>query len=164
MQGIMFCPKVIYNRLTSRFVLWLNWIDAKAGFSAAYYAVAVSDTAFGPFKLVSPNVTSLAYPNVGDFGFWKDDATQEAYIIYTGAIGAGHLMSVEKLSDDYLQTLGADYNSGVFGSNVEAPSLFRRDGVYYASFGTCCCYCGEGSGVTFYSADARSAPTRRSSS
>jgi hypothetical protein len=152
LQGIMFCPKVLYNRLTSRFVLWINWIDAKAGFSAAYYAVAVSDSAYGPFKLVTVNVTTLTYPIVGDFAFWKDDDTQEAYIIYTGAIDKGHLMSVEKLSDDYTATLGAQYNSGVFGNFVEAPSMFRHEGVYYASFGTCCCY------VTFYSASAPLGP------
>eukprot|EP00456_Euglypha_rotunda_P031921 TRINITY_DN24782_c0_g1_i4.p1 TRINITY_DN24782_c0_g1~~TRINITY_DN24782_c0_g1_i4.p1 ORF type:complete len:156 (+),score=29.23 TRINITY_DN24782_c0_g1_i4:3-470(+) len=60
-------------------------------------------------------------------------------------------MSVEKLTDDYLQTTGSSGNSGFFGdSNVEAPAMFKRNGFYYAVFGSCCCYCEEGSSPIVY--------------
>jgi len=52
--------------------------------------------------------------------------------------------SVEQLTPDYTQSLGAVANSNFFGASfVEAPSLFKRSetGVYYAVFGSCCCYC-----------------------
>ena len=139
------------------FPLWLccvdvSGIDAKAGFSRAFYATATSPSPFGPFTLHSINVTSVANPNVGDFALWADDLTGAAFILYTGNISAGHLMSVEPLTPDYLSTLGSPYNSGVLGHDVEAPALFQQGGRFIASFGHTCCYCGEGSAVSFYSA------------
>jgi len=96
-----------------------------------------------PFQIVNDNVTTLAWNDTGD-----------AYIIYSSHIegyNPNHLMSVEKLSDDYLSSLGKQFNSGFFGqSDVEAPAMFKRNGVYYAVFGSCCCNCQEGSGVTVY--------------
>jgi hypothetical protein len=39
-------------------------------------------------------------------------------------------------------------SSGAFGNAfVEAPALFKRQGVYYALFGECCCFCSFGSGI-----------------
>jgi hypothetical protein len=62
-------------------------------------------------------------------------------------------MSVEKLSDDFLTTMGTKYNSGFFGASfVEAPMIFKRYGIYYAVFGSCCCYCRSGSPVTVHTA------------
>jgi hypothetical protein len=148
----MFCPKVLYNSWTRLWVLWVNWIDAKEGFSKAFYATATSTSPFGPFRLHSVNVTTVANPNVGDFALWADPLTGAGFIIYTGNISSGHLMSVEALTPDYLQTSGREFNSGVLGSNVEAPSLIQQGDRFIASFGQCCCYCGEGSPVTFYSA------------
>ena len=149
-RGIMFCPKVIYNRKTQLYVLWINWLDANGGFSKAYYGVATSTTPFGPFTLTNLNVTTVAYLNTGDFAFFEEADGSAAYIIYTGNINNGHHMSIERLTDDYQNTLGVKYNSGTIGLNVEAPSMFRRNDIYYAVFGTCCCYCGQGSPVTVY--------------
>lgn len=62
-------------------------------------------------------------------------------------------MSVERLTPDFTATLGASGSSGYFGdSNVEAPALFKRQGIYYAVFGACCCYCGGGSPVIVHTA------------
>ena len=42
----------------------------------------------------------------------------------------------------------SNVSSGVFGNSfVEAPAFFKRNGVYYALFGNCCCFCGHGSGI-----------------
>jgi hypothetical protein len=35
---------------------------------------------------------------------------------------------------------------------IEAPSLFFRNGLYYAVFGHCCCYCYQGSGAIVHTA------------
>lgn len=68
-------------------------------------------------------------------------------------------MSVEKLSDDYLSSLGKQFNSGFFGqSGVEAPAIFKRNGIYYAVFGSYCCYCQDGSGVTIYTSSSPLGP------
>ena len=112
--------------------MWFNPI-LDADFTVSYYAIATSPSPLGPFVLVSRNVTSLAYQNVGDFNLFQDeDGT--AYVIYTAHITTAskdnvhtHFMSVERLTDDFLSTEGAAGNSGFFGDEyVEAPALFRR--------------------------------------
>lgn len=152
--GIMFCPKMLFNKKTSNWVLWYNWIDVKFGFAASYYAVAVSKTPLGPFKVVNPNVTTLAWSDTGDFALFSDD-DGAGYIIYTSHIqgpwSQTHTMSVEQLTDDYTATRGMSRNSGFFGDTfVEAPTMFKRNNKYYAVFGHCCCYCGQGSPVKAY--------------
>ena len=50
-------------------------------------------------------------------------------------------------------------SSGIFGNHfVEAPAIFKRNGVYYALFGECCCFCGQGSGIGVYTAAAPLGP------
>jgi len=163
-QGIMFCPKVLYNSKTNKWVLWFNFLPSTgSGVSQSLYSVAVSSTPHGPFQLVNENVSTLAWPNTGDFNLFQDD-NGDAYIIYTSHIDASiynpsHVMSVEKLADDYLSSLGKQNNSGFFGQTfVEAPAMFKRQGIYYAVFGQCCCYCQEGSGVTVYTASSPLGP------
>jgi len=149
---ILFCPKVLYNAATLNYVLWFNWING-SDFSQSYYAVATSPKPTGPFQLVNPIVKTLAYSDTGDFALFGDD-DGKGYIIYTAHIqgyDTTHVMSIEQLSDDYTYTLGADFNSGFFGDSfVEAPTMFKRQGVYYALFGQCCCYCQEGSPPKVY--------------
>eukprot|EP01089_Gocevia_fonbrunei_P020830 TRINITY_DN7846_c0_g1_i1.p1 TRINITY_DN7846_c0_g1~~TRINITY_DN7846_c0_g1_i1.p1 ORF type:complete len:312 (-),score=46.73 TRINITY_DN7846_c0_g1_i1:6-941(-) len=152
-KGVMFCPKVLYNARNNNFVLWFNWIDLAGGWSASYYAVAVSPNPEGPFKIVSKNVTTLAFADTGDFSLFLDD-DNSAYIIYTSHIANSaitHRMSVEKLTDDFTASLGTSYNSGFFGqSPVEAPAMFKKDDIYYSVFGSTCCFCGEGAPVNVY--------------
>lgn len=142
-DAILFCPKLVHNAATGKYVLWFNWIQG-ADFSASFYAVATADTYLGPFTVVVPKVTSLAYTNTGDFSLFVDEGGA-GYIIYTAHITGypvTHQMSVEALTDDFLGTRGAGASSGFIGASfVEAPALFRRGGVYYAVFGQCCCYC-----------------------
>jgi len=152
--GILFCPKVIYNAVQNNYVLWFNWIDAKAGFTASYYASAISDTPYGPFKILNQNI-QMGSSNTGDFDLFVDD-DGKAFVIYTSHItdaAITHVMSVELLAPDYLSSMGIQHNSGYFGSaGVEAPALFKRGSTYYAVFGACCCYCASGSPVTVHTA------------
>ncbi|CAF0873651.1 unnamed protein product [Adineta ricciae] len=155
--GIMFGPRVLPNRKTNKWVMWFNFLPASGtGVSQSQCAVAIADTSQGPFQLVTDKVTTLAWENTGDLNLFQD-TNGDAYIIYNAHIDASvykpdHLMSVEKLSDDYLSSLGKEFNSGFFGQTfVEGGAMFKRNGVYYAVFGQCCCYCSEGSSVTVYS-------------
>jgi len=169
LEGILFCPKVIYHRLSKTFVLWFNWLPKTGGsFAQSLYAVATSYTPYGPFVVVNSNVTTLAYTNTGDFNLMVDD-DDNAYIIYTAHIQGPwpvtHRMSIERLSADYRSTMGASHNTGFFGESfVEAPALFKRQGVYYAVFGQCCCYCASGSPVTFYTASSPLGPYQNGTS
>jgi len=155
-DSILFCPKVLYNKLTKQFVLWINLVRDQ--FRTSYYAVATSTDKFGPFSIVEPNVTTLAWPNVGDFNLLVDDSGV-GYIIYTAFItgggpnGADHVMSIDKLAPNYQTSLGKAYNSGQIGrSGVEAPAFFydKNSKLYIAVFGHCCCYCKEGAPVYAY--------------
>ena len=144
--------------------MWFNFLPAVGtGVSQSLYAVAVSDTPQGPFELVTDNMTTLAWENTGDFNLFQDD-NGDGYVIYTSHIDGSiynpsHVMSVERLSDDYLTSLGKQFNSGFFGQTfVEAPAMFKRNGIYYAVFGQCCCYCQEGSGVTIYTSSSPLGP------
>ncbi|CAF1492715.1 unnamed protein product [Rotaria magnacalcarata] len=163
-QGIMFCPRVLPNPKTKKWIMWFNFLPATGtGVSESQFAVAISDTPQGPFQLVTDKVTTLAWENTGDLNLFQDN-NGDAYIIYTAHIDGqiynpNHLMSVEKLSDDYLSSLGKEFNSGYFGETfVEAPAMFKRNGIYYAVFGQCCCYCAEGSSVTVYNSTSPLGP------
>jgi hypothetical protein len=64
----------------------------------------------------------------------------------TWRVVQGHNISVEQLAPDFLSS--AKHNSGFFGATfVEAPVMFKRQGVYYAMFGHCCCFCAAGSDI-----------------
>lgn len=162
--GIMFRPKVLPNPKTKTWVLWFRFLPASGtGVSQSLYAIAKSDTPLGLFQLVTDNLTTLAWDSPGDFHLFQDN-NGDGYLIYTSHINGAiykpnHVMSIEKLSDDYLSTLGKQYNSGFFGqTNVEAPAMFKRNGTYYTVFGQCCCYCQEGSGVTVYTSSSPLGP------
>lgn len=150
-QCTYFRVHTIYNVLTQRYVMWVNLNGCEND-----YAVGTSETPEGPFTFV--HSVNAGRPNAhgGDFDIFVDD-DGAAYLIYT-AVSGGHTMAVERLSDDYLRSVAvsaspSNVSSGVFGNIfVEAPALFKRNGVYYALFGNCCCFCGHGSGIGVYTA------------
>ncbi len=146
-ESVLFSPKTVFNPNTKEFVLWFNYIVG--GFSRSYYAVATSKTATGPFTIQVLNVTTTQYQQDGDENIFVDD-DGTGYLIYT-SIAQGHGMSIEKMTPDFKGTLGASASSGIFGLTFsEAPMIFKRQGIYYAVFGHCCCYCESGSEVTVF--------------
>jgi len=140
-DGVYYRPYVVFNARTHKYVLFYNWYpklwDGQLG-------VAVSDTPYGPFTIANANVTlSQAKFQPGD-GSPFVDADGTGYFIYT-VIGQDHSIRVEQLTPDFLGSAGK--YSEVLGKNCEAPVLFRRNGLYYALFDTCCCFCPPGSGA-----------------
>lgn len=94
------------------------------------------------------------------------------YVFYS-SLDENHMVSIEKLTPDYLNTTLENY--GFFPDNyVEGSVLFKRNGtavyyfvilivnrpltctwnsgIYYAGYGSCCCFCRAGSGFTVFSA------------
>ncbi len=149
-------PKVIYNRSTGKFVLWLH-IDSP-DYRAARSGVAVADKPTGPFKYLG----SLR-PNAGvwprgvtardktpddknflarDFAdgqmardmtlFVDDDGT--AYQFY--AAEENSTLQVSQLSPDYLRPAGK-YARLFAGRFMEAPAVFKRGGKYYLIMSGC---------------------------
>jgi hypothetical protein len=147
---VLFRPSVVWNRVTRRFVLWVNFVNESAGLHG--YAALTSSTPAGPFEPRVPAVNLTNATKGGDYQiFIDDDAT--GYVIYSSL----HWMAVEELTPDYLASTGR--TSGIFGPYfVEAPIMFKRGKVYYAIFGHCCCFCAQGSGGYVYTAPAPLGP------
>ena len=84
---------------------------------------------------------------LGDLSLFVDDDAQ-AYLVYTTI--ADHVITVEKLADDYLSSTLT--NSGAILPSAEACSMFKRNGVYYVLSDKMCQFCPEGSGARVYMA------------
>jgi hypothetical protein len=150
--AIYYRPKVLFNARTKKYVLWVNWRECLP--CGLFYLTATSDSPAGPFTLAKANVTTR-YKDGGDFTVFADDDGR-GYLLYQSR-ASGHVASVELLSDDFTDSLGAvdpeSSSSGLFGpKGIEAPAMFKRDGVYYALVGLDCCFCKLGSGVIVFTA------------
>lgn len=140
-------PKVIHNRKTGKFVMWLH-VDS-ADYKAARSGVAVADKPEGPFRYlgsIRPNAgvwpanvtekdkqgTTLARDFKGgqmarDMTVFQDD-DGTAYHFYSSEENA--TMHVSRLTDDYLKPSG-EYARIFIGRSMEAPAVFKRGGKYY---------------------------------
>jgi len=149
-EGIYFRPKVIYNANTSSYVLWINYLapasSPLASYPSAVLVVATSKSALGPFTTVT-KAAALEVSGPGDFTLFVDPRDNSAYVAYD-AWGNNHQVSIEKLTDDYLNSLGVNATTGtITETGNEAPMLFERNGWYYLIFGPTCCFCNQGSGA-----------------
>jgi beta-xylosidase len=143
-------PKVIYNRRTKKFVMWMH-IDSPS-YAAARSGVAVSDKPTGPFSYLgsfrpnagvwpeniaeSDKVSADSNPLARDFEngqmardltvFVDDDG--KAYQFYSSE--ENPTMHVSLLSEDYLRPAGK-YRRIFMGRSMEAPAVFKRSGKYY---------------------------------
>ncbi len=154
LDGVCYRPYVSFNPKTNTYVLWFNWYPV---LWEGQFGVATSDTPAGPYTVVNPDA-KVTQPQPGDhFPFVDDDGT--GYLIYTSIPDQGdgdHGMSVERLNGDMTASTGE--NCGIFDTRVEAPSMFKRDGKYYAVFGNTCCFCPEGAGAKVFRADSPMGP------
>jgi hypothetical protein len=130
--GIYFRPKVIHNKKSGQYILWINHLPEAINPLAAYpnagLVVAVSMDPSGPFKVINERA-SLAVSNAGDFSLLVDTDVEPnvAYIAYD-AWGNDHQVSVEQLNSDFTDSLGTEASSGVLSpSDSEAPILFKRN-------------------------------------
>jgi len=122
-------PKVVYNRRTKKFVMWMH-VDAN-DYSYSQAGVAVSDQPTGPYKYlgsVKPNGQMSR-----DMTLYKD-TDERAYLIY--ASEANKTMQVCLLSDDYLSPT-TTYTRITSAQNREAPALFKYNKKYYLITSDC---------------------------
>ncbi|HSU55838.1 MAG TPA: glycoside hydrolase family 43 protein [Candidatus Dormibacteraeota bacterium] len=149
-------PKVIYNRRTKQFVMWLH-IDS-ADYSAARTGVAVSKGPTGPFdylesfrpnagvwplnasandKSPGPSNTLVRDFKTGqmarDLNVFVDD-DDKAYLFYASEENV--TMHISALTDDYLHT-AEDYVRAFIGRSMEAPAVFKFAGKYYVIASGC---------------------------
>lgn len=122
-------PKVIYNTVSKKFVMWMH-VDAN-DYSYSQAGVAVSDNPAGAYKYlgsVKPNGQMSR-----DITLYKDD-DGKAYLIY--ASESNKTMHVCLLSDDYLSPTKT-YTRITSASDREAPAVFKYDNKYYLITSDC---------------------------
>ena len=151
--GIEFRPQVVFNELTSLYVMWYEdrW---SSGGSNPGYAVATSATPEGPFTTIADTV--LMKPGggrIGDYDVFIDD-DKVAYHVRTG-------LTIERLNASYTGSSGVAIN--IPNGGVEGPSMFKRANasgvaIYYVLVGQGCCACIGGSNVVVYTALAPMGP------
>jgi hypothetical protein len=163
--AVVYAPKVL-RRGDGTWVLWVNWNTVRKGFNGSgspwaqsYYATATAPSPEGPFVLATLRVNSR-YASVGDLNLFSSGGA-EAYVIYTGNLAPSYssrfVMSVEQLTADWTDSLGAAASSGPIDAavlSVEGPAAFRTpDGTYHAVYGKTCCFCANGTrALTEYTA------------
>jgi hypothetical protein len=143
-------PKVLYNRTTQQFVMWMH-VDT-TDYAAARCGVAVSPRPAGPYKYLGsfrPNAD--AWPEdataadktpaaknclardfhsgqmARDLTVFQDDDGQ-AYLFYSSE--ENPTMHVTLLTEDYLHATGK-YRRIFQGRSMEAPAVFKHAGRYY---------------------------------
>jgi Glycosyl hydrolases family 43 len=122
-------PKVIYNKRTKKFVMWMH-VDAN-DYSYSQAGVAVSDTPTGPYKYlgsVKPNGQMSR-----DMTLYKDN-DERAYLIY--ASESNKTMQVCLLNNDYLSPT-TTYTRITSAQNREAPAIFKYNKKYYLITSDC---------------------------
>jgi len=116
-------PKVIYNKKTKKFVMWMH-IDSE-DYSYARSGVAVSDSPVGPFvyiRSVRPNGNMARDMTV----FVDDDG--KAYHFYSSEENA--TMHIALLSDDYLSHTKQEIRI-LIDQKREAPAVIKHENKYY---------------------------------
>jgi hypothetical protein len=114
-------PKVLWNQLTKRFVMWFH-LDT-GGYHYRHVGVATSDSPGKPFTYQAgfrpDGVNSL------DMSLFKDPVDGQAYHIRSCD---NRYVGISRLTPDYLNTTGIISNHSVF----EGMALFRHpNGTYY---------------------------------
>ena len=99
-NGIYFRPKVIFNKQSGEYVLWINFLPVAATPLKAYpnatYVVATSKSPTGPFEVVNEHA-SIAVSGGGDLARFVDPVDGTGYLAYD-AWGNKHRVSIERLS------------------------------------------------------------------
>ncbi|KAF2434534.1 Arabinanase/levansucrase/invertase [Tothia fuscella] len=113
-------PKVIYNKSTKKYVLYLH-IDGMF-YNEAKVGIATSDTVCGKYEF---HRSFRPFDHESrDMGLYQeDDGT--AYLMSEDRPTGAHIY---KLSDDYLDVTDTVYT---WKKAVESPAMFKRNGNYY---------------------------------
>ncbi len=122
-------PKVVYDELNKKFVMWFHF-DGKS-YTVAELGIAVSDSPTGPF-----NVKDHFRPNgheSRDIGMYFEPDTKKAYIGYA-ADHVNRTIRMVELSADYLSTTNNDVD---IEAHCEGPGILKKDGIFYLLTSQC---------------------------
>lgn len=130
-------PKIIFNKSTNKYVMWMH-IDS-AAYSEAKIGVATGDTVCGKYTYLG-NERPLGFQS-RDSGTYVDD-DGKGYLLtedvcHNRALHPSTLLKcsqrqnglrINLLSDDYTKIINNTY---VFAEKYESPALIKKDGVYF---------------------------------
>jgi len=116
-------PKVLYNRTTKQFVMWIH-VDSQ-DYALSHAGVATSNSPTGPFQYIGsfrPDGSMSRDMTV----FMDEDG--KAYLFHASENNA--TLHISLLTADYLKPAGRFVR--VFeGRSMEAPAVFKHQGRYY---------------------------------
>ncbi|UQZ32633.1 beta-xylosidase [Paenibacillus sp. PK3_47] len=123
-------PKVLYNAVTGKYVMWMHWENGR-DYSAARCAVADCDTVDGDY------VFRGSFNPAGNMSrdctlFQDDDGT--AYFVSAARENADLILY--RLSPDYL-SIEEQVRTLWPGQAREAPAIMKREGVYFLISSAC---------------------------
>ncbi|KAF2440958.1 carbohydrate-binding module family 35 protein [Karstenula rhodostoma CBS 690.94] len=113
-------PKVIYNKSTKKYVLWMH-IDS-SDYKEAKAGVATGDTVCGKYTYIGAS-QPLGFQS-RDMGLFVDD-DNKAYLLTEDRANG---LRIDLLSDDYLSVKQATY---IWKDSIEAPAVIKKNGVYF---------------------------------
>lgn len=154
------CPSVVF--VNGRFIAWWAGFNSASSTDGIHFQL---ENGWWNKKRIS-NQLGAGWGG-GEGTLFIDPDTAIGYVIFGASASNassspswGHRIAIARLTDDYLDTtsLAATLFPDHF---VESPSLFKRNGLWYATYGTCCCACREGSGVVVFTAKSVSGPWTR---
>lgn len=121
-------PKVVYNPITRKYVMWFHYDDSK--YTLAHLGVAVSDSLQGPFTMIKhfrPNGHQSR-----DIGMFSDD-DGKVYILYA-ADSVNKTIRMVQLSADYQDITANDVD---LDTHCEGPGMMKYNGIYYLITSKC---------------------------
>lgn len=154
-------PKVAFNKMTRKYVMWFHLELRGKGYKAARAGLATADKVAGPYKFIKsyrPNAGFMPYlpegtapvekvtctdPRNKSEGFFCRDLpggqmARDMNVFVDDDGKAYHVFSAEENFTLDIAELTEDYtgHTGKFsrvyaGHQTEAPAIFKRNGIYY---------------------------------
>ena len=122
-QNVIERPKVVYNKKTEQFVIWMH-VDT-ADYVYGGIGVAVSKTPIGPFEFLYSTQPNKQDSRDMTIFIDQDDI---AYLVHSS--NWNKTLNISRLTEDYLKTDGF-FISVLADQEREAPALFRTKDMYY---------------------------------
>ena len=150
-NGTWWSPTAMYDKSSGSVIIWFSASTGQC--CTATFGIAISKDGIH-FELVSLSETPSTNVSVDGSAIFVDD-DNVGYVAYV-AMGIpgkdGHVVAIDKLNDDFLGTAKIQVGTFFPDSFVEGVMLFKRRGLYYVMYGSCCCACREGSGAVVHTA------------
>ena len=122
-------PKVIYNKKTGKFVMWVHLDNEDCSYASS--GVGVSDKPNGPYHFIKSEKSNGN--DARDMTIFQDD-DGKAYHFYSSEGNA--TMHITLLSDDYLEHTKTETRI-LINQSREAPAVIKFNNKYYLFSSAC---------------------------